>query len=348
MGTAANLDAILGESLTIEDYYVTDPGDRPTVPHNAYDDASDTIPCLHLARIRASSGEDRKRMLEEVRDAVCEWGFFRVVAHGVDEKLVDDTVAWARGIFDMDLETKLKSLVDDSSGSLAGYHCGVVKQNKSWQESFHSWADPSDFKIAAEKLWPSSEEIKEMHYKFSMAMEELALEILQLLEETLGVTSGDFTRHWERLKRTLVRFNWYPPCEEPGLVLGAGSHTDPDIITILLQDEVGGLQLLKDSKWIACKPLHGSFVVNVGDCLQVLSNDFLPSLQHRAVLNKEKARLSVVTFVLPKVNATIEPSSHLVDEDHPAAFRRLMFEEIINAAKEMKFKGKEVLSLFRV
>ncbi|EFJ31129.1 2-oxoacid-dependent oxygenase [Selaginella moellendorffii] len=189
---------------------------------------------------------------------------------------------------------------------------------------------------------------QEMHYKFSMAMEELALEILQLLEETLGVTSGDFTRHWERLKRTLVRFNWYPPCEEPGLVLGAGSHTDPDIITILLQDEVGGLQILKDSKWIACKPLHGSFVVNVGDFFQVLSNDFLPSLQHRAVLNKEKARLSVVTFVLPKVDATIEPSSDLVDEDHPAAFRRLMFEEIINAAKEMKFKGKEVLSLFRV
>ena len=103
------------------------------------------------------------------------------------------------------------------------------------------------------------------------ALEELGIRVLAMLANGLGLDSNFFTRHFlSERESTMIRVNRYPPCPLPNRCLGLGSHSDPHTLTILLQDEVGGLQVCDDhNRWFGIRPLPKSFVVNIGDTLEV-------------------------------------------------------------------------------
>lgn len=105
-------------------------------------------------------------------------------------------------------------------------------------------------------------------------MHKLALEILELFCEGMGLNKGYFIGGLSENPAILVHH--YPPCPDPSLTLGLAKHRDPTIITILLQDqEVQGLQVLKDGEWIPVKPIPNAFVVNIGLLLQVILQLYL-------------------------------------------------------------------------
>jgi isopenicillin N synthase-like dioxygenase len=91
---------------------------------------------------------------------------------------------------------------------------------------------------------------------------------MNLISEGLGLKCGYFDN--DLTGSMILSVNHYPPCPEPSLTLGMSKHSDPNLITILMQDDVSGLQVLKDGKWIAVEVLPHSFVINVGYTLQVL------------------------------------------------------------------------------
>jgi len=95
----------------------------------------------------------------------------------------------------------------------------------------------------------------------------LASRILSLISEGLGLESGYFEN--DLTGSVLFSINHYPPCPEPSLALGITKHSDPNLITILLQDHVYGLQVFKDGNWIAVEPIPNAFVINIGYQLQV-------------------------------------------------------------------------------
>lgn len=106
--------------------------------------------------------------------------------------------------------------------------------------------------------------------KYMNAMEELGKTILEMLANGLGLSSNFFTRHMTERESAMLRANRYPPCPLPDRCLGLGSHSDPHTLTILLQDHIGGLQVRNDNKqWFGIRPLPNSFVVNIGDTLEV-------------------------------------------------------------------------------
>ena len=102
-------------------------------------------------------------------------------------------------------------------------------------------------------------------------MEKLAFKLLELIALSLGLESKRLNRYYEKQQTSFVRFNHYPPCPWPNLALGVGAHMDPGAITILAQDEVGGLQVRRksDQQWIGVKPIPQAFIINIGDLLQV-------------------------------------------------------------------------------
>lgn len=102
------------------------------------------------------------------------------------------------------------------------------------------------------------------------ALDNLGMTILEMLAHGLGLPDNFFTKNFEEKEATMIRVNRYPPCPLPEKCLGLGSHSDPHTLTILLQDDVGGLQVLtSDNKWIGIRPVQNSFIINIGDTLEV-------------------------------------------------------------------------------
>lgn len=100
--------------------------------------------------------------------------------------------------------------------------------------------------------------------KLGRIIEDLISESLGLEKDTVWNVLGDQGQH--------MAINYYPPCPQPELTFGLPGHTDPNALTILLQDtKVSGLQILKDGKWLAVAPIPNAFVINIGDQLQVLN-----------------------------------------------------------------------------
>jgi isopenicillin N synthase-like dioxygenase len=95
----------------------------------------------------------------------------------------------------------------------------------------------------------------------------LGSRILDLISEGLGLKCGYFDN--DLTGSLIISINHYPPCPEPSLTLGLNKHKDPYLITILMQDGVSGLQVLKDGKWITVEPLPHAFVINIGHLLEV-------------------------------------------------------------------------------
>ncbi|VVB09150.1 unnamed protein product [Arabis nemorensis] len=146
-----------------------------------------------------------------------------------------------------------------------------------------------------------------------------------------------------------VRINYYPPCPEPDQVIGVTPHSDPTGLTILLQvNEVEGLQIKKNGKWVSVKPLPNAFVVNVGDILEILSNGTYRSIEHCAVVNSEKERLSIAAFHNPGVGKEIAPLTSLVERQKVAFFKSMNTEEYFDGFFSRELAGKSYLDVMRI
>ena len=102
-------------------------------------------------------------------------------------------------------------------------------------------------------------------------MEKLAYKLMELIALSLGLEAKKFQEFFTRGQTSLIRLNHYPACPYPHLALGVGRHKDPGALTILAQDEVGGLEVKRktDQEWIRVKPTPDAYIINVGDIVQV-------------------------------------------------------------------------------
>lgn len=107
-------------------------------------------------------------------------------------------------------------------------------------------------------------------------MSRLSLGIMELLGLSLGVNRSHFKEFFEE-NNSIMRLNYYPRCQKPELTLGTGPHCDPTSLTILHQDNVGGLEVFVDNEWRSITPNSNAFVVNIGDTFMVI-NMFMISL----------------------------------------------------------------------
>lgn len=173
------------------------------------------------------------------------------------------------------------------------------------------------------------------------------MELLRLLSEGMGLRpnyfEGDLTGG-----DVIINVNHYPPCPDPGLTLGLPPHCDRNLITLLLQGAVQGLQVSYKGDWIDVEPVPNAFVVNFGHQLEIATNGLLKSIEHRAMTNAAVARTSVATFIMPAADSLIGPAEELVGEGNPPRYRSVTFDEFMRVYKTVGARRESVEKAFKL
>ncbi|KAK8642182.1 hypothetical protein V6N13_011539 [Hibiscus sabdariffa] len=162
---------------------------------------------------------------------------------------------------------------------------------------------------------------------FATKVASLAQKLAEILADKLGHNSTFFQQSCLP-SSCYLRLNRYPPSPIPSDIYGLMPHTDSDFLTILNQDQVGGLQLVKDGKWIAVKPNPEALIINIGDFFQAWSNGFYNSVEHCVVKHPTKERFSVAYFLCPSNDTVIESCSQ------PSVYSKFSFREYRQKVKE--------------
>ncbi|PWA98439.1 Non-heme dioxygenase N-terminal domain-containing protein [Artemisia annua] len=277
------------------------------------------VPAIDLTGV-GDKGGSRRKIVEEVKHAAENWGFFQVVNHGVPIKVLQDMLNGVREFHEQDVEIKKEYYSRDPER--------MVKFNSNYDlymSRAANWRDTliidllNTYHLDPQHL-PSV--CRESTVEYLNYLTKLVDTLFELLSEALGLEPNHL-KLLECEKGRSLACHYYPACPKPDQTLGLNKHTDASFITILLQDEVQGLQVMHQNQWADVEPIPGALVVNIGDLLQIISNDKFKSVIHRVFGNVALTRTSVACFfhgvaTPPKIYGPIEK---VITEECPQMFR---------------------------
>ncbi len=280
----------------------------------------DSVPVVDVGPLVAASG-DEQRTASAIGRACREQGFFYVVGHGVDEALQERLEEVSRRFFRQGQETKLKIRMELGGRAWRGYFPvgGELTSGKpDIKEGLYFGAelredDPrvrAGLPLHGPNLFPENiPHFRETVLEYMAAMTELGHALMAGIALSLGLERSYFRERYTSDPLVLFRIFHYPAVTAGGHSegMGVGEHTDYGVLTILKQDDVGGLEVKTGSSWRPAPPIPGSFVCNIGDMLNRMTKGLYSSTPHCVRNTGSHGRLSFPFFFDPNFNARIEP-----------------------------------------
>jgi len=285
---------------------------------------ADYIPVIDLAPSFSDGVEGASKVAWEVHKACRDTGFFYVVNHGVAPELCREQLAWTQRFFALPAEHKL-ALDFKASPRRLGYEPFLrqvldegsapdLKESYMYRRPLAAGGaeDPTN-------QWPDLPGFREQMTAYQRAVGGLALHLVRCVARSLDLSPGYFDDGFLPASCS-VRLLHYPPQAALGSrnQLGAGAHTDWGALTILLQDDCGGLEVKNAAgDWIRAVPIEGAFVINLGDMMRRWTNDVYHSTLHRVLNNVSgRDRYSIATFCGPHESYLVEcvPSCRPADQ----------------------------------
>lgn len=293
-----------------------------------------TLPLIDIAPLYGTDSAAWRDVATQIDTACRDWGFFYITGHGIPPERIDALLAAAKAFFALPEAEKLKIDITRTAHH-RGYGAIATEQLDPTQPSdlketfdmgFHMAADHPEV-LAGKPLrgpnrhpdLPGWAALMEQHYA---DMQALAQTLLRAIALALGIERDFFDARFAE-PISVFRMIHYPPrhtarsADQPG----AGAHTDYGCVTLLYQDDAGGLQVRNvNGEWIDAPPIPGSFVVNIGDMMARWSNDRYTSTPHRVISPLGVHRYSMPFFAEPHPDTEISCLPNCSSADNPPKY----------------------------
>ena len=285
------------------------------------------LPVIDIAPLRSrADAQARQAVAERIGDACREHGFFYISGHGIDDTLVEAMRVASHGFFSQPLEQKLRIRMALGGRAWRGYFPpgGELTSGKpDRKEGLYLGVElPGDhprvqagWPLHGANLWPDGiPGLRDAVLGYMAAATRSAHALMEGVALSLGLDADWFARHYTADPTVLFRIFRYPAQPPGDDGWGVGEHTDYGLLTLLLQDEVAGLQVHTPDGWIEAPPLPGTLVCNIGDMLDRLTGGLYRSTPHRVFNASGRERYSWPLFFDPDFSATVTPlPAHVAD-----------------------------------
>ncbi len=306
------------------------------------------LPVINIHSLRSGAAEPAA-VAAQIGQACREWGFFYVVGHGVEEELQQRLEKLSRQFFAQDLPTKLEIRMARGGSAWRGYFPvgdELTSGRPDLKEGIYFGAELSEdhplvkagTPLHGANLFPTDIPLlRETVLDYMAAMTQVGHALIAGLALSLGLEASYFADRYTADPLVLFRIFNYPPASSspaslsPDSLLnaerwGVGEHTDYGLLTILKQDDAGGLEVKSKSGWVTAPPIPGSFVCNIGDMLDRMTGGWYQSTPHRVRAMTGQHRLSFPFFFDPNFNAEVKPielgEAQMVNDDREERWDR--------------------------
>jgi isopenicillin N synthase-like dioxygenase len=301
--------------------------------------AIENIPVIDIDRI------DSPETLSAIDAACREWGFFQVVNHGIPQDVIKRMTAKMHSFFA--LPSEAKRAISRSAENPLGFYDKELTKNAVDLKEIYDFG-PGDGQ-AIRPQWPRGiPGFRNAVHRYYYYNNGLAHRLLAAISTNLGMSPGYLSRGFGSHHTSFLRLNYYPVVTSPHAMakggLGVGQHTDSGALTILLQDNEPGLEVFRNNAWHLVEPRRDALVVNIGDIVQVWSNDIYFAALHRVIASANKARYSIPFFLNPTYSTHYAPVPTMVTATTPARYKAINWGEFrtLRAQGDYADCGEEV------
>ncbi|XVF05307.1 hypothetical protein REPUB_Repub05bG0160900 [Reevesia pubescens] len=250
--------------------------------------------------------------LEKLGEACKDWGLFRLVNHGIPPSLLSKLQDHTKKLFSLSFESKQTLLTSPMSyfwGTPVLTPSGNALRgalNINWLEGLN---------VPLSQL-PEFQSEDPMLDSFRILLEEYGKHLGRIATTLFEAMAKDLNLDPKQSESKLeestgfIRVYRYPPCSLADEAWGMIAHTDSSVLSIVDQDQVGGLEIFKDNKWLLVNPIPNTLVVHIGDMMQAISDDEYISVKHRVRVKKQEERFSICYFVFPAEESVIHSSKY--------------------------------------
>ncbi len=283
---------------------------------------TNSVPVIDIRKL------DDPDTLAELDSACREWGFFQVINHGIPREASSKIIDEARAFFAQPIESKRE--ISRTHDNPWGFFDRELTRNARDVKQVFDFG-PGDGKDV-QPQWPQGmPEFRNATHNYYKYSERLAYRILAAISTNLGMSPGFLSRGFTSGHTSFLRLNYYPVSLTPSSSseghLGVGQHTDAGALTLLMQDEQPGLEVLKNGAWHGVDPRSDALVINLGDIVQVWSNDQYFAALHRVIASAEKSRFSIPFFLNPAYQTNYGPVPTMVTNGRPARYQEINWGE---------------------